>query len=169
MEDIRGKVPIKNTQCMPEHKDVLNDLGILHIPDIDDNETNDILSVVDENFLDLQQEVALAKPGWLDIDDDELMDMTAIFQGYMTDSQILMQIIPFDYLPTTKDDITIQILAYKYVNKILVDQLQKVHVNWLYRDISSMLSNVKYFAWNELIAMLTKEQHGMNLQVGLNS
>ena len=49
MEAIRGTITIKNTQHMQEHKDVLNDLGILHVPDIDDNETNEILSAVDES------------------------------------------------------------------------------------------------------------------------
>eukprot|EP00957_Ditylum_brightwellii_P141478 10777968-Ditylum_brightwellii.AAC.1 len=62
MEDNAGKLLVENTQCMmQEHKKALDDLGILHIPDIDDNKMNEILSVVDENFLDLQQEVLLAK------------------------------------------------------------------------------------------------------------
>eukprot|EP00957_Ditylum_brightwellii_P116517 8887735-Ditylum_brightwellii.AAC.1 len=75
MEDIRREVTIESIQRMQEHEDVLDNLAILHVPDIDNNETNEIL-----NFLNLQQEVPLANPGWVDINDDELMDMTAIFQ-----------------------------------------------------------------------------------------
>eukprot|EP00957_Ditylum_brightwellii_P006486 491532-Ditylum_brightwellii.AAC.1 len=35
---------------------------------------------VDENFLNLQEEVPLAKLGWVDSNDDELMKMTTVFQ-----------------------------------------------------------------------------------------
>eukprot|EP00957_Ditylum_brightwellii_P006591 499948-Ditylum_brightwellii.AAC.1 len=70
------------------------------------------------------------------------MDLNNIYkffavQRYMTDLQTLMQTIPFDYLPTTKDDIAIQTLAYK--------------------DMPSTLSNIKDFARNKLIVMVTKE------------
>eukprot|EP00957_Ditylum_brightwellii_P164407 12516571-Ditylum_brightwellii.AAC.1 len=80
MEDTTEKLPVQNTHHTQEDKDVLNNLEILHVPDIDDNETNEILNVPDENLLNLQQEVPLTKPGWVDINNDELMDMTAIFQ-----------------------------------------------------------------------------------------
>eukprot|EP00957_Ditylum_brightwellii_P136196 10386872-Ditylum_brightwellii.AAC.1 len=57
------KLPVESTQCMMrEHKKALDELGSLHVPDIDNNKMNGILSVADENFLDLQEEVPLTKP-----------------------------------------------------------------------------------------------------------
>eukprot|EP00957_Ditylum_brightwellii_P056223 4262278-Ditylum_brightwellii.AAC.1 len=86
------------------------------------------------------------------------MDLKNIYKlfivwGYMNNLQIPMQIIPFGYPPTMKDDITIQTVAYTHVNK----------------DISSTVSNVKDFDRNELITMITYELNNMNLQVDLNS
>eukprot|EP00957_Ditylum_brightwellii_P074002 5623421-Ditylum_brightwellii.AAC.1 len=73
MEDNAGKLPVKNIQRMQEDENVFDDLGILHVPDINDNEMNEILNVVDEKL-------PLAKPGWVDINYDVLVDMIAIFQ-----------------------------------------------------------------------------------------
>eukprot|EP00957_Ditylum_brightwellii_P136776 10429284-Ditylum_brightwellii.AAC.1 len=73
MEATKRKLSIQETQCIQVEEDVLNNVGVLQVPETDDNEMDVILNDVDE------KEVLLAKLGWVDNNDDELMDMTAIF------------------------------------------------------------------------------------------
>eukprot|EP00957_Ditylum_brightwellii_P173932 13241607-Ditylum_brightwellii.AAC.1 len=88
-------------------------------------------------------------------------------QGYPPGSQILMQILPYNYLRATKADAAIQTTVYKYVNKTLIEPLEKIHFSWLFQDILRTLGDVKDFARYELTALITKKLLSMKLQVGL--
>ena len=58
----------------------------------------------------------------------DLKDIYMFFtvQGYPPGLQVLSWILPFDYLPSTKDDVAIQDKAYNYVNKHIVEPLLKI-------------------------------------------
>eukprot|EP00957_Ditylum_brightwellii_P035141 2664891-Ditylum_brightwellii.AAC.1 len=73
----------------------------------------------------------------------DLKDIYKFFtvQGYPPCSQILMQIFPYNYLPATNADAAIQVTAYKYANKNIIEPLQKMHFSWLFQDILSTLGD----------------------------